>query len=182
MQNSFYDFSLNSINGQPTSLEKFKGQVLLVVNVASKCGLTPQYSGLMEVYKKYQSLGFEILAFPANEFLAQEPGSNAEIQEFCSVNYGVTFPLFAKIVVKGENQHPLYKYLTTAKPVALKNSDSNLEQELLKYGQKRNEPQDILWNFEKFLISRDGKILERFAPDMEPNDTKLIKAIEAALG
>ena len=179
---NIYNFVLNSINGQKTTLESFKGKVLLLVNVASKCGLTPQYVGLTEIYKKFQPKGFEVLAFPANEFLAQEPGSNEEIQEFCSLNYGVTFPLFAKIVVKGENQHPLYDLLTTAKPVAIKNPNSVLEQELIKYGQKRNKPQDILWNFEKFLVSRDGTILERFAPDIEPNDPVLIGAIEQALG
>jgi glutathione peroxidase len=181
MLKNIYDFSLNSINGQPTSLSKFKGQVLLMVNVASKCGLTPQYSGLTEIYKKYQPKGFEILAFPANEFLAQEPGSNSEIQEFCTLNYGVSFPLFEKIVVKGENQHPLYSFLTTTKPLALKNPGSTLEHELMTYGQKRNMPEDILWNFEKFLVAKNGTVLERFAPDIEPNDPLLVKAIEQAL-
>lgn len=156
---SLHDFTMPDIDGKDVKLSKFKGQVALVVNVASKCGLTPQYEGLQKLYTDYKGKGFVILGFPANEFRGQEPGSNAEIKEFCTANYGVSFPMFSKIVVKGEGIHPLYKWLLEAGP--------------------RHE--DIEWNFAKFLVGKDGKIVARFAPQVKPDDPELKKAIEAAL-
>lgn len=181
MSTSIYNFSAKNINGTNINLDSYKGKVLLVVNVASKCGLTPQYEGMEKVFEKYQSQGFEVLGFPANEFEGQEPGTNAEIQEFCRANFGVKFPMFEKIVVKGEGQHPLYKYLTEAEPVAKKNAGQDFEEVLKGYGIHRENKTDILWNFEKFLIDREGKIIARFAPDITPEDPMLIQAIERAL-
>lgn len=182
MENNVYGFKLEDINGTPSSLAQYKGKALLIVNVASQCGLTPQYEGLEALYEKYQKQGLEILGFPANEFAAQEPGTNAEIKDFCVMKFGIKFPLFAKIVVKGENQHPLYKFLTSAQKQATTSPGSNFEQVLEGYGEKRTNPLDVLWNFEKFLIARDGVVIGRFAPDMEPNDELLVSAIESALG
>lgn len=182
MANNIYGFQLEDINGKPTSLEQYKGKALLIVNVASACGLTPQYEGLEALYEKYQAQGLEILGFPANEFAGQEPGTNAEIKDFCTMKFGIKFPMFAKIAVKGEKQHLLYKYLTTSQPQTTKNPASNFEQQLLEYGEKRDNPIDVLWNFEKFLIARDGTVIGRFAPDMAPNDSILVTAIESALG
>ncbi len=181
MKSKVYDMNVRRIDGKECSLGTFKGKALLIVNVASKCGLTPQYEGLEKLYKNYQSKGLEILGFPANEFLAQEPGSNSEIQQFCTLNYGVTFPMFEKIVVKGAGQHPLYAYLTDAKPVAQKEPGSDFEGELKSHGLTRDNPKDILWNFEKFLISPTGDVIGRFSPDMSPESAILVQAIEAAL-
>ncbi len=181
MSSQFYDFKMPNIQGEPIPLANYKGKVLLVVNTASKCGLTPQYEGLEKIFEKYQKKGFEVLGFPANEFLAQEPGSNAEIQQFCSTSFGVKFPLFSKIVVKGPGQHPLYQFLTSSQPVAEKNPASGLEKKLSDIGQTRQKPNDILWNFEKFLIGKNGQVLTRFAPDMAPEDPVIIQAIEKAL-
>lgn len=182
MNKSIYDFSLPKIDGKPTNLGDFKGKVLLLVNVASKCGLTPQYEALEKIYEQYQPQGFDILAFPANEFGAQEPGSNQEIQEFCQSKFGVKFTMFSKIVVKGSGQHPLYSLLTSTFPEAQKPADSKFEEQLKGYGITRENRADILWNFEKFLVGRDGKIIQRFSPDTKPDDPELKKAIEAALG
>lgn len=173
--------TMKRIDGTNAPLTSFKGKVLLVVNVASKCGLTPQYEGLEALYGKYRSQGLEILAFPSNEFMGQEPGTNAEIQDFCSTKYNVTFPLFEKIHVKGAEQNPLYRDLTSAQPKALKTPGSDFEAKLAQYGQTPKNPNDILWNFEKFLVSRDGNVIGRFAPDMTPNDAALTTAIEKAL-
>lgn len=163
------------------NLSNYSGKVLLIVNVASQCGFTPQYEGLQKIYDKYKDQGFLVLAFPANEFGNQEPGTNAEIQEFCQLNYQVQFPVFEKIVVKGEGQHPLYQYLTSTKPKAVKKPGGTLEETLKEHGLLSGSEADIKWNFEKFLIGRDGQILERFASDVEPENELLIKAIEAAL-
>ncbi|AKG33666.1 glutathione peroxidase [Paenibacillus durus] len=146
---SVYDFHANTLRGQEESLSKYKGKVLLIVNTASKCGFTPQYKGLQEVYEKFKDRGFEVLGFPSNQFAAQEPGSSEEIQEFCQLNYGVSFPMYAKIEVNGDNAHPLYKYLTKEAPGAL--------------GSK-----SIKWNFTKFLVDREGRVLKRFAPTTTP--------------
>jgi glutathione peroxidase len=181
MKSTIYDMNVRQIDGKESSLSAFKGKVLLIVNVASKCGLTPQYEGLEKIYKKYHSQGFEILGFPANEFLAQEPGTNAEIQQFCQLNYGVTFPMFQKIVAKGPGQHPLYSYLTQQKPVAQKEPGSDFEGDLRKHGLTRENPSDILWNFEKFLIGKNGEILGRFSPEVTPESALLTQAIESAL-
>ncbi len=156
------DFKVKNIDGQDVNLSKYKGEVLLIVNVASKCGLTPQYEQLEAVFTKYKDKGFEVLGFPANEFLAQEPGSDAEIKQFCTSKYNVDFPMFSKIVVKGAGIHPLYTYLTS------------IETEPEKAG-------DISWNFEKFLIDRDGKVVKRFSPRTKPDAPEVIEAIEAEL-
>jgi len=155
---SVYDFTLNSIDGKPAPLSAYKGKVLLLVNVASKCGFTPQYKQLEAVYEKYKDQGLVIAGFPANNFLSQEPGTNPEIKAFCTRTYGVTFPMYAKISVKGADMAPLYAYLTQSKGG------------------------DIKWNFTKFLIGRDGSILERFEPPVRPDDAKVTGAIERALG
>jgi len=176
-----YQQNLKLINGQSQDLGAFEGKVLLIVNVASKCGLTPQYEGLEKIYKAYKEKGLEILGFPANEFLAQEPGSNNEIAEFCQLNYGVSFPLFEKIVVKGENQHPLYKYLTNTKPQTTMKPNGTLLGRLAEKGLLAGKDNDIKWNFEKFLISRSGEILERFSPELSPDDQIITSAIEKAL-
>lgn len=181
MSKNIYDFKVKSIDGKEVSLSNYKSKVLLVVNVASKCGLTPQYEGLEKIYEKYQDKGFEILAFPANEFLAQEPGSNEEIKSFCTMNFGVKFPLFEKIVVKGEGMHPLYQYLTTEKSQTEMKEGGSLIGRLKDKGLLSGKESDIKWNFEKFLISREGEIVHRFSPEFSPEDKEVISAIEAAL-
>ena len=158
---SLYDIPLKDINGKPTSLKSYKGKTLLVVNVASKCGLTPQYSALEALQKKYASKGLVVLGFPCNDFGAQEPGTNEEIKQFCSSKYDVSFPLFDKLHVKGPEQHPLYAVLT---------------------GDKSPFPGEIKWNFGKFLIGKDGKILKRFEPKTTPDSAEVTAAIEAAIG
>jgi glutathione peroxidase len=146
---SLYDFSVKDIHGKSVKLDTYKGKVLLVVNTASKCGFTPQYKGLEALYQKLHARGLEILGFPCNQFGAQEPGSEEEIETFCEVNYGVTFPLFAKIDVNGGEAAPVYRYLKSEKP-GLLGSEA------------------IKWNFTKFLVDRDGKVVERYAPNAEP--------------
>jgi glutathione peroxidase len=157
---SLYGIPLKDIDGNATTLAPFKGRVLLIVNTASECGYTPQYKGLEAVFLKYQAQGLTVLGFPCNQFGGQEPGSNATIKKFCSVTFQVTFPLFDKIEVNGPGRHPLY--------VALAGPTSPF-------------PGDITWNFNKFLIGRDGKILQRFDSDATPDSPAVIKAIEAAL-
>lgn len=159
---SVLDFSLKDIDGKAVDLSKFQGDVILIVNVASKCGYTPQYDGLERVFEKYKGRGFTVLGFPANEFGKQEPGSNSEIKTFCTTKYGVTFPMFSKIVVKGEGIHPLYQFLTS-------------EQTNPKHAG------EIPWNFTKFLVNRQGEVVARFAPKDEPESEKVTKAIEDAL-
>ena len=144
-----YDFTVKDIHGKSVKLSAYKGKSLLVVNTASDCGFTPQYKGLEALYKKLHGKGLEILGFPCNQFGAQEPGSEAEIEQFCELNYGVTFPMFAKIDVNGDNAAPLYKYLKKEKP-GLMGSEA------------------IKWNFTKFLVDRDGNVIERYAPNAEP--------------
>ncbi|MBC7465005.1 MAG: glutathione peroxidase [Bdellovibrio sp.] len=170
-----------SAQGEETSLSKYQGQVLLIVNVASQCGLTPQYEVLERIFEKYKSQGFTVLAFPANEFGAQEPGTNAEIQDFCRGTFGVQFPVFEKIVVKGAGQHALYKQLTESKPAAVKNPNGQLAESLKKHGLLSGTPEEIMWNFEKFLVNRKGEVVQRFAPDITPDDPTLISAIEKEL-
>lgn len=172
---------VTTIAGAPASLGAHAGQVRLVVNVASQCGLTPQYAALEALYRRYRDRGFTILAFPANEFDAQEPGSNPEIAEFCRTTYDVTFPLFAKLVVVGPGQHPLYAALTAAQPVAIPQPGGTLRDELVGEGLAPPAPHDILWNFEKFLVARDGSVVARFAPDVPPDAAVVIAAIERAL-
>ena len=173
------DIRLESIHGEPASLGDYAGSVLLVVNVASKCGLTPQYEGLEALYQRYSKDGLVVLGFPANNFGGQEPGSNEEIAEFCDTSYSVTFPLFSKISVVGEDQHPLYAELTSQAPDA--DGKEPFRARLRGFGMTPTEDPDVLWNFEKFLISRDGDVAARFAPAVTPQDPALVQAIEAEL-
>lgn len=181
MSNTIGNILVRDIQGKEVKLSRFEGKVLLIVNVASKCGLTPQYEGLENLYKEYREQGFEVLGFPANEFLAQEPGTNEEIASFCRSNYGVDFPMFEKIVVKGEGQHPLYQMLTSAQPMAEENPDGKLKTLLKEKGLLSGEPHEIAWNFEKFLVDRKGNIVKRFAPDVAPEDSVVKSAIENLL-
>ncbi len=157
---SLYDIPLKDIDGKPTSLAAYKGKALLIVNVASKCGNTPQYTALEAMQKKYEKQGFTILGFPCNDFASQEPGTAAEIKEFCSSTYSVTFPLFEKLHVKGKDQSPLYAALT---------------------GPTSPMPGDIDWNFAKFVIGRDGKIITRFKASVKPDNKDVVAAVEAAI-
>ena len=171
---------LTRIDGASDSLANHKGNVVLVVNVASKCGLTPQYEGLEKLYAEKKDAGFEILGFPANDFGAQEPGTHAEIEEFCKLNYGVTFPLMAKAPVSGPDKQPLYAALTEAVPT--KQGDVEGMKERFKgYGMTPNDDPEVLWNFEKFLIGKDGSVAGRFAPATAPDDPALLAAIDAEL-
>ncbi len=174
------DINLKTISGAPTTLAEYKGKVLLLVNVASKCGLTPQYEGLEKLYADYQDKGLVVCGFPANDFGAQEPGSNDEIVEFCTTNFGVKFPMFEKITVTGEGKHPLYAELNSAMPE--KQGDADKWREMLKgHGMIPTEDPEVLWNFEKFLIGRDGAVKARFAPAIAPDDADLLAAIEGEL-
>jgi glutathione peroxidase len=155
----FHDFVLDSIEGKPMELSKFKGKAALVVNVASACGLTPQYAGLQALYEKHRNQGFVVLGVPCNQFGNQEPGDEAQIKEFCSAKYSVTFPMSSKVEVNGEGRHPLYRWL-------IENSDRK---------------DDIQWNFAKFLVSRSGQVLARFAPRTSPDDPALVEAVQKAL-
>jgi len=154
---SIHEFSMKSIDGQTTPLKNYSGKVVLLVNVASKCGYTPQYAGLEALYQKYKGRGFVIVGVPANNFGGQEPGSDEEIKTFCTKNYNVTFPVLSKVSVKGADMVPLYQYLTSAKGG------------------------DVKWNFTKFLAGKDGKVLARFEPAVKPDSAELASAIEAAL-
>lgn len=160
---SIYDFTMKSIDGQPVKLKSYKGRVVMVVNVASKCGFTPQYAGLEALYKKYKDRGFVIVGVPANNFASQEPGTNEEIKKFCSTKYNVSFPMMAKVSVLGDDKTPLYQFLTD----------------------KSENPQvggEIKWNFTKFLFDRDGKPVARFEPAVTPESPQVQAAIESALG
>jgi glutathione peroxidase len=181
MSAAIYDIPLQTLGGEPASLASFKGKVMLVVNVASKCGLTPQYEGLEKLYELFRGQGFVIAGFPANDFKQQEPGTNDEIQSFCSLNYGVQFPLFSKITVVGPGKHPLYSALITAQPKAVSLGVIPFREKLKGYGIDANPEPEILWNFEKFIVSRDGDVVARFAPDTQPDASELISAIESEL-
>lgn len=162
MPQTIYEFTAMTLDGREKSLAEYKGKVVLIVNTASKCGFTPQYAGLEALYEKYQDQGFVILGFPCNQFGAQEPGSESEIEQFCQVNYGVKFPMFGKIDVNGSNAHPLYKFLTSERPGLL-------------------GTEAIKWNFTKFLVDREGNPVKRYAPNTKPEDIaddieKLLKA------
>jgi glutathione peroxidase len=173
---------VKTIAGEEQTLAAHGGKVRLVVNVASKCGLTPQYEGLEALYRRYRDRGFEVLGFPANDFGAQEPGTEAEIADFCKTTYEVDFPMFAKIKVVGEDKHPLYAALTRAVPEAASSNGGGMRERLKKHGMTPNPEPEVLWNFEKFLLSRDGRVVARFAPDMTPDDPMLVSAIERELG
>ncbi|MFF4340551.1 glutathione peroxidase [Kitasatospora sp. NPDC001540] len=162
MADSLFDLPIRTLAGEPSSLGEHRGKVLLLVNVASKCGLTPQYTGLERLQEKYGERGFTVLGFPCNQFGGQEPGSAEEIQEFCSTTYGVSFPLFEKVDVNGPRRHPVYARLTEV-------ADAT------------GEAGDVQWNFEKFLVSADGEVVGRFRPRIEPESAELVAAIEAQL-
>lgn len=181
MSKPIYDTPLTTIDGKATTLSAFEGEVVLVVNVASQCGLTKQYEGLESLYESWHDQGFTVLGFPCNEFGAQEPGSEEEIQTFCSTQFGVKFPLFSKIEVNGEGRHPLYKALIAAQPKAILPEGSEFYQRLASKGREPAKPENILWNFEKFLLGRDGQVIGRFAPDLTPEDPLLTDAIKKAL-
>jgi glutathione peroxidase len=181
MPNDIYDIPVRRIDGTETTLADYRDKALLIVNVASKCGLTPQYEGLEKLYENYRDKGFEVLGFPANNFLAQEPGTSEEIQEFCSTNYNVQFPLFEKISVKGDDQHPLYGHLIAERSAADITDGDGFEERLKGYGQTRENADDVLWNFEKFVIGRDGKVAARVAPDITAEDERLVAEVEKAL-
>ena len=172
--------TVNTIDGNQATLGDYADKVRLVVNVASKCGLTPQYEGLEALYRKYASQGLVVLGFPANDFAGQEPGADEEIKEFCSINYDVTFPMFSKIKVTGEDKHPLYAGLTSAAPTP-KNSDQGMRSRLQEHGLSPTEAPEVLWNFEKFVIDRNGDVIARFAPDTATDDPELLATLESAL-
>ena len=170
---------LQTIDGDAATLGDYAGSVLLVVNTASKCGLTPQYQGLEALYTRFRDDGLVVLGFPSNDFAGQEPGSDADIASFCAVNYQVDFPLFSKITVVGPQKHPLYASLIAALPKA---ADTDSFREKLKgYKIDPNPAPEVLWNFEKFLIGRDGRPVARFSPDLPPEDPKLVAAVEREL-
>jgi glutathione peroxidase len=157
-----YDFTVKDIDGKNVSLSRYEGKVLLIVNVASRCGNTPQYADLEELYRRYKEQGFMILGFPANNFRAQEPGTDAEIKKFCTINYNVTFDMFSKISVKGSDQHPLYTFLTSA--------ETNPEY-----------AGDVKWNFQKYLVGRNGNVIAKFMPNVEPLSPDATRALDNAL-
>ena len=179
MSNSVYGIPVNTITGQKTDLNQYAGKVLLVVNTASKCGLTPQYEGLEKLYQQKKQQGFEILGFPANNFNGQEPGSDDEINSFCSLNYDVSFPLFSKISVSGNDQHPLYARLIEAQPQTT--GDGPMRDKLKSFGIEHSNAPEVLWNFERFLINKQGEVVARFAPDITADDARIVAAIDAEL-
>lgn len=181
MQQDILNTGVTTLDGEDTTLARYQGKVLLVVNVASKCGLTPQYEQLENLQRERESDGFTVLGFPCNQFLGQEPGSAEEIKTFCSTTYGVTFPMFAKIDVNGEQRHPLYQKLVAAAPEAVAPQDSGFYERMASKGRAPQVAGDILWNFEKFLIGRDGQVIQRFSPDMTPDDPQLLAAVDQAL-
>lgn len=174
------DIALTRNDGSPDSIGAHRGKVLLVVNTASQCGLTPQYSGLESLQKIYGDKGFEVLGFPANDFGAQEPGTDEEIAKFCETGFNVSFPLFAKASVVGEGKQPLYAALTAAVPDKRGNPEAFRER-LRGFGMTPNPDPEVLWNFEKFLIAKDGSVAARFAPTVTPDDPELVSAIETEL-
>ena len=180
MANQIYDIPVKTIDGQDTNLGEYKGKTLLIVNVASKCGLTPQYEGLEKLYENYRDKGFEILAFPSNDFKGQEPGTEEEIKDFCSTNYNVQFPMFSKVGIL-EDRHPLYASLIESHPETDVHNGDGMEERLRNFGHTRVDPTDVLWNFEKFLVNKNGEIAARFAPDVTPDDERLTEKIEEDL-
>jgi glutathione peroxidase len=181
MQTDIDQIPFRLMDGSATTLAAYRGKVLLLVNVASQCGLTPQYEGLERLYEARRGEGLEVIGFPANDFGAQEPGSNAEIAQFCSTTYGVAFPLGEKISVKGAARHPLYAALTAAQPVAQDPAGGAMRAKLAGYGFVQDDASEVLWNFEKFLVGRDGRVVARFNPDVTPDDPALQAAIDAQL-
>ena len=181
MPTAIQQVPLKTITGDDATLQDYAGKVLLVVNVASKCGLTPQYEALEKLYADKRAAGLVVLGFPANDFGAQEPGTNDEIQSFCTTNFGVDFPMFSKIAVTGAETHPLYQALIAAQPEAASNSGEDFRARLKGYGMTPNPEPGILWNFEKFVIDRKGDVVARFTPDTPPDHPSLLAAIDKAL-
>jgi glutathione peroxidase len=181
MSATIENFPMRRIDGKDASFADYRGKVLLIVNVASKCGFTPQYEGLERLYARFNNRGFAVLGFPANDFAAQEPGTNAEIAQFCTTNFGVKFPIFEKITVVGPGKHPLYASLIEAQPKPTTKTN-DLRQHLIEFGVTPNTEPEVLWNFEKFLVDRAGIPVARFAPDVEPEDARLMQRIETELG
>ena len=184
---NIYEIPVQTINGESTSLADYRGKVLLIVNVASQCGLTPQYEALEKVYKRFSPKGLVVCGFPANDFGAQEPGTNQEIYKFCTGTYAVDFPLFAKITVTGPDTHPLYQALIAAQPEADGINRDSFRARLNGFlkekhnGATTNPEPGILWNFEKFLVDRSGNVIARFSPEIVPDDPAIISAIESAI-
>jgi glutathione peroxidase len=184
---SLYDIPVNKITGEGASLAAYRGKVLLLVNVASKCGLTPQYDALEKIYARFKDSGFVVCGFPANDFGAQEPGTNEEIQTFCRSTFGADFPMFSKITVTGSDTHPLYQSLIAAQPEADGINRDSFRERLNGFlkdkhnGASTNPEPGILWNFEKFLIDRNGNVVARFSPEVLPDDPAIIAAIQSAL-
>lgn len=178
MSQNIYNIPVHTAQGESITLERFKNKVLFIVNVASKCGLTPQYEGLQKLYSQYHEQGLEVVGFPANNFKQQEPGTDAEIQQFCQLNYAVSFPVLAKISVIGADQHPIYQYLTQQQPERI---GEGFAERLKSFGIEVNEPPEVLWNFEKFLVNQHGDVIARFAPNIAADDERIVKAIEAEL-
>jgi glutathione peroxidase len=177
---TLFDIPLKTLAGDDTTLEPYKGNVLMIVNTASKCGLTPQYAGLEKLYATYKNCGFNVLGFPANDFASQEPGTSQEIQKFCSNSFNVSFPMFEKVVATGPSKHQLYVLLTEAQPVA-KVNDPGFKDKLRGYGLTVHDSPELTWNFEKFLVNRRGEVIARFAPDTDPTDPVIIQSIEREL-
>lgn len=178
MSQALYDITVQNSQGKNIPLSTYKNKAVLIVNVASKCGLTPQYEGLQKLYEQYKAQGLEIIGFPANNFKQQEPGSNEEIQQFCQVNYGVSFPVLSKISVVGEDKHPLYQQLTALSPERI---GEGFAERLKGFGIDVNEPPEVLWNFEKFLVNEQGEVVARFAPNIAADDAALVDAIETLI-
>lgn len=181
MSKNIYNIPVRTNDGTETTLAEHEGKVLLVVNVASKCGLTPQYEGLESLYQQYKDQGVEVLGFPANNFLAQEPGTDEEILEFCQTNYNVSFPIYQKISAHGDDRHELYNYLTEQKGAPDITNGDEFEEKLKGYGQTRTNPTDILWNFEKFLIGKNGEVAARISPDVVAEDARVVEKVKAEL-
>lgn len=177
---TLFEIPLKTITGEDTTLAPYRGHVLLIVNVASQCGLTPQYEALEKLYSTYKHCGFDVLGFPANDFGGQEPGTSQEIHKFCSLTYNVDFPMFEKVVVTGEGKNPLYAALTDAQPVA-RIADPGFKDKLRGYGLTVLDVPELTWNFEKFLVNRRGQVVARFSPDTLPTDRVVIDAIEREL-
>ena len=181
MPTAIQEVPLKTITGDDAKLADYAGKVLLVVNVASKCGLTPQYDALEKLYADKREQGLVVLGFPANDFGAQEPGTDAEIQDFCTTSFGVDFPMFSKIAVTGPETHPLYQALIAAYPKATSTSDTDFRAALKGYGMTPNPEPGILWNFEKFVVGKSGEVVARFTPDTKPDDPAILAAIDKAL-
>jgi glutathione peroxidase len=182
---NLYEIPLETLTGQPTTLAAYAGKVLLIVNVASKCGFTPQYTGLEQLYTRFKDQGFLVLGFPANDFGGQEPGTAAEIAQFCSTEYPVSFPLFAKTVTTGPEKSLLYAELIDEAPAPIANGDT-LRERLTSFLASQGlpappPPPELLWNFEKFLVGKDGRVIARFATDVAPDDSRLLEAVGSAL-